>query len=77
MAVSWRASSGGWPAVMAPSAAAIRLPEPTPAPIASERGSNIPSACTALASTVMKIAPSTVPVMYSPSTPRPSGDCRP
>ena len=77
MAVSSRTISGDWPAVIGPRAAAIMLPEPMPAPIASERGSKMPSDITTLASSETNTAPSTVPVMYSASTPRPSADCMP
>lgn len=77
MAVSCGSISAGCCAAMAPSAAAIRLPEPTPAPMASERGSKTCRLAMKPASTAMNSAPSTVPVMYSASTPRPSGEAMP
>lgn len=77
MAVTWGTASGGTWALIAPSAAAIRLPEPTPAPMASERGSKMCRLAMKPASTAMNTAPSTVPVMYSASTPRPSGEAMP
>ncbi|MNX62360.1 hypothetical protein D3C86_933190 [compost metagenome] len=77
IAVSCGSISAGLCAAMAPSAAAIRLPEPTPAPMASERGSKMCRLAMKPASTAMKSAPSTVPVMYSASTPRPSGEAMP
>ncbi len=77
MAVSCGSISAGCCAPIAPMAAAIRLPEPTPAPMASERGSKMFRLVMKPARIAMKSAPSTVPVMYSASTPRPSGDAMP
>ena len=52
------------------------LPEPTPAPMASERGSKMFRLVMKPASSTNS-APITVPVMYSAITPRPSGEFMP
>ncbi len=62
---------------MAPEAAAIMLPEPTPAPMASARGLKTFRLAMRPAKTAMKTAPKIVPVRYSASTPRPSGESMP
>ena len=60
-----------------PVAAAIMLAEPMPAPIARACGWNQPSCATTPASTDTQRAPKTVPQMYMPMTPRPSGESIP
>lgn len=62
---------------MAPTPAAIMLPEPTPAPMASERGSKMFRLVMKPAISATNSAPITVPVMYSAITPRPSGEFMP
>ena len=53
------------------------LPEPTPAPMPRAMGWKMFRLETKPASSEIKIAPISVPVMYSASTPRPSGESMP
>ena len=66
------AISGVCWAEIAPAAAAIRLPDPIPAPMARACGWKMPRLVT-MEEEATKTAPKTVPVMYSASTPCPSG----